>query len=78
MVERGLRSRAGPTEEICHDVIAHYHGNRNQKPKYALKCVLYDEVGWAAEHEEGDVGPGELRGREGGRQLRMVAHTSDQ
>lgn len=52
-----------PTEQICHDVVAHDHRNRKKKPEYALKCVLYYEVGRAAEHEEGDVSPGKLRGR---------------
>lgn len=32
------------TKEVSHDVIAYYHGDREQEPEWSLKDVLEDEV----------------------------------
>ena len=49
-----------PTKQVGHDVIADYHGNRQQEPEEAFKCVLNDEVSRAAKQEQRDVSPGVL------------------
>ena len=48
------------TKQVGHDVIAHYHGHRNNEPEYTLKGNLNDEIGRTAKEEEGQVSPCEL------------------
>ena len=59
------RPRERLTKEIGHDVITDHQTDRNNEPEDALKGVLDTKVGGEAKEEQGDVGPRELRQREG-------------